>query len=297
MARRMIVLLFSLTILSGCSLLGWWTDPDFISDLKFKVAVMPFTDAAGVGGPPVEWNTARLVTEELAKNDRLLVIPFPQVQAYLAANNISPPLSQETAVMVGRAMGLNAVVIGSFAEMSQEQKREGWRKWFSFVTERQDYVITALVGNVVDVESGTLLGAKVGAGEVRTGQVEDELMIGNPTSGVPQEKMAASVDEAIAALAENIVQALSLTPWKGLIVQAEAENAVLNAGADVGLSPGDRFVVYAPGQTIVNEVGQTYTVPGPVKAKLEAVNVEAHTAVLKIVEGQVQTGDAARHVK
>ncbi|MEW6266806.1 MAG: hypothetical protein AB1641_27340 [Thermodesulfobacteriota bacterium] len=285
-----LVLMMSLS-LTGCGLFG--LGKSYRSDLKLKIAILPFQDSIGLGGEAVEENTARLVTEYLAKEKQLLIVPWSKMEAYVAANNIPLPLNQSTALMVGRALGLNAVVLGSITELNQLQQRKYWRKWFRFLFKKKDYITAVLAAKVVDVESGIVLGAEVGSGETMLKPTEEDLWMGPRRPVVEQTTVAATLDEAMESLADNIIAVMRNTPWKGFVTSVSGRGAIINAGVEVGIKAGQKFVVYSVAEKITNEAGQTYIVPGPPKANLEAVSVKDEATELRIVSGEVLPGETA----
>jgi hypothetical protein len=294
-AIKIIGLLLLITALTGC---GWFglSGPSFKSDLRLKVAVMPFEDRAGVGGDVVEVNTAKLVTEKLAKSDRLVLVPYTEVLAYMESQGIPSPLSQNTATVVGRGMGLNALVLGYVTEVSQVTKRKGWRRYLRFFTDRRDYITAVLATEVVDVARGVLLGADTGRGEIMAGKSLEDFFLNDRTGSFTQASVAASMDEAVEELSENVLEVLSQADWQGFITRVEGDQAVLSAGSDVGIKPGDSFVVYDVANKITNAAGQTFSIPGKVKATLEAVQVSDRTARLKILSGSTVMGEIVRYI-
>lgn len=283
-------------VFSGCSLLRPKA-PSFGSDLKMKVAVMPFENSIGVKGADPSRQIADLLSRQLSESRSTVVVPSSEIEAYVQANQIPTPLTQNTATMVGRALNLNAVVFGSISEVAQVQKRTGWFRWFTFLVDKKEFVNAVLVARVVDVENGTILVAETGQGEALTGVTEDDDW-GPVASRNPDQKIIdTSLNEAASALAANIEQALRNAPWKGIIVQVEGDAAVLNAGQDVGIRRGDHFSVYNRDEKVTNVAGQTYVIPGQVKAQLEAADVADKTTRLRIVSGSVEPGDIAQNTK
>lgn len=283
-------------LLSGCGLF-WGKKDDFKTRLKLRVAVMPFDDSAGLGGPDAGPRIAELLSKHLSDTKRLVVFPRKRMDSYLKTNRVPMPLTQNTAAMIGRTLGLNAVILGSTAELSQIQKRTGWRRWIPFLTSKKDFVAAVLVARVVDVESGTILTADTGQGDARTGQIMDELSMGNPSGGIDPATVKASMNRAVESLAENIIQALKKSVWKGFVLHVSGDQAVLSGGTDVGIRAGDRFSVFAAGEKVTNVAGQVYMIPGPVKAQLEAVEVMDETTKVRVVSGQVLHGDTAQMTK
>lgn len=284
-------------VLTGCGLFSRNKKDVFTGRLKMKIAVMPFENIAGLGGEGMSLKTADLLAKNLAESGGIVVVPRAKVESYLAANRIPTPLTQDTACMVGRALGLNAMVLGSISEFSQIQKRTGWLRWFKFLSKKKDIVQALLVAKVVDVESGTILTADIGRGEAQTGQTEEDLWMGNPSAGLDKSLLSASLDKAIASLAGCVRNGLGQSPWKGFIIRVSGETAWLNGGLDVGIKPGDRFVVFSTGEKVTNAAGQVYVIPGPVKAQLEAAHVMDETTEVRIVSGQIHPGEAAQYTR
>ena len=152
-----------------------------------------------------------------------------------------------------------------------------------------------LVDKVVDVENGVVLGADVGTGETNSGITDEDFMMGQSSQTVDQASWTKSMDAAIGTVANRVLRALAQSPWKTFVAEVSGDQATLSAGQDVGISTGDTFLVYAADEKIVNAAGQTYVVPGEVKATLEAVQVMPDETVVKVVSGEVHPGDTARY--
>lgn len=283
--------------LTGCSLFNWNKRNVFTGRLKMKIAVMPFENTAGLGGEEMSLKTADLLAKNLAEAGGIVVVPRARVESYLAANRVPTPLTQNTAGVVGRALGLNAIVLGSVSEITQVQKRTGWLRWFKFLSKKKDIVQAVLVAKVVDVASGIILTADTGRGEAQTGQTEKELWMGNPSSGLDKSLLSSSLNKAIASLAGDVRNGLGRSPWKSFIIRVSGETAWLNGGLDVGIKPGDRFVVFSAGEKVTNAAGQVYIIPGPVKAQLEAAHVMDETTEARIVSGRIHPGEAAQYTR
>jgi hypothetical protein len=293
-----VIITLSLVLISGCNLFFWNRGPSLRTDLRLKTAVHPFEDPARLAGPGGGIEAAQMLAERLSANPHFVVVPWSQVEAYMTAKQIPYPLTQTTAVVVGRGLGLNGMVLGSISEISQLQKHTGLLSFIPltipYINEVNDVLNYVLVAKVIDSETGVVLGADVGQGETPTGLSEEEVLMGGPSAGLDQKVKAQSMGEAVDKLAEGIFEAFADVPWKGFVVQVSGQTAVLSAGSDVGIKPGDRFVVWSAGEKITNRVGQTYVVPGPVRAWLEAVTVNQSTTETRITHGTVHMGDAVQ---
>ena len=321
LAKRPILFIISLFILipvvqSGCSntypiekklakwekKIFWWEGtPSFRTDLKMKVAVAPFEDRARLGDPSVSLAIAQKLADRLAKDENIVVVPWKDVAAMMDAQGIPSPLTTSTVPLVGRAMGLNAIILGTIGEVSQTTQQTGVLSFIPldipYLSETNEVITAVLVARAVDVESGILMGADIGSGETFAELAEDEIFVQPAGKQVTQEVWSKSMDKAADALGEEIIDALSVAHWKGVIVDVSNDRATLAAGQDVGVEAGDKFIVYSVAEKITNVAGQTYAVPGPVKSSLEAVSVGFDTTQLQIITGQVTPGEVAQAVE
>jgi hypothetical protein len=271
--------------------------PPTQSELKQKIVVLSFENTAGLGYPGIDTQVAKKIAALLAEEDHIAVMPAEEVDQYLKSQGIGNAVDATSARFIGRSLGLNAVVLGALSEVSQVHKRSGWRRWLRFITERQEYVTAVMVTKVVDVESGVLLSANTGRGEINTGNSSEDAWLGTDTeSDGTKEMVQESLDEAIEDIAEQVSEALELQPWKGFVTRTDGEYAMLAAGEEVGIQVGHQFASYEIDKKITNAAGQTYVVPGKEKARLEVVEVQDRSTRLKVISGQVFTGEIIEFV-
>lgn len=299
-----------LLALSGCEARYWRKQTNEIAefiwgmdksvdkgDLKMKIAVLPFEDQARLGDPEVEEKLAIMLTKQLDQADEVVVAPWSEVEAYMIQNMIPRPVSAGSATLIGRALGLNALVLGTVTEVSQAPKKTGLIKFvpltIPYINEEHDVVTAVLVIKVIDPDSGAVLGANVGEGEILTGQTEEEILLGGQSRSLEQELMDRSLADAVNLVVEQIYKALDRSAWKGFIESVDGGTAVLAAGSEVGIRVGDEFQVFEVGEKVTNAAGQTYVIPGPLKASLEASSVGPRSTVVTIVSGEVYPGDTA----
>ena len=275
--------------------------PRYRTNLRLKVAILPFEDAAQLSGGPYDMKSMEMVAKRMAEDKRFLVVPWHEVEAYAVSRRIPVPITQNTAMMLGRGLGLNAVVIGHLSEVSQNQKKTGPLSFIPFripyLSERSEVITATLVARVVDVETGAVLGADVGTGEANTGLTEQDVSMGMPSEGIDDKIITTSMDYAVEELVKGIVRSLSKAPWKGFIAEVKGDRAVISSGSDVGIETGDQFVVRSSGEKILNAVGKTYIVPGEIKANVEAVQVNAGSTEVQVTSGQVHVGETVQAVE
>jgi hypothetical protein len=294
------VLFVFVSTMAGCGLLSRKRGPRFSNDLKSKVAVMPFADTAGLGRPNIDREVADQLAAQLVDSGDVVTVSWEVVESYMAAKGIPMPLTEATIPMVGRGLGLNAVVLGAISEISQVQKQTGWLSFIPidipYLSEANEVTTAVLVAKVVDVDNGVVLGADVGKGETKAGLADEDFMMGKNSQSIDQAQWSKSMATAVRAVSDRVLRALANSPWKTFVVEVSGDQAVISAGQDVGIDTGDTFTVYGVDEKIINAAGQTYVVPGAAKAELEAIQVTADKTTVKIVSGEVHPGDAARYM-
>ncbi|UQZ90887.1 hypothetical protein C4J81_17390 [Deltaproteobacteria bacterium Smac51] len=271
---------------------GMFGGVEFVSPVKLKVGVAPFHDDVNLGAPDAGANMARLMGEELAKDDRIVVVPSFEVASAISAKGYSLPLTPKEAAEVGRDLGLNAVVIGSISEVKQYQVRKGWRRLARVFTSQRQYVDAVLAVSAVDTMTGIVLVSRANTGEHDDGKGDGGYFETTAGPAAPtQEAMEASLDNALVEAYHRTLMGLGTLPFKAEVVSASGNSATINFGADVGIKSGDEFVMLTVDSVITNTIGDTYYVMGAPQAYLKVDSVSEYQAHLTVTDGYVDAGD------
>jgi hypothetical protein len=271
---------------------GTFGGVDFVSPAKLRVGVVPFTDEVGLGAPEAGGNLAVLMAEELAKDDRLVVVPVDQVQNVMAGLGYYGQLTPRQVAELGAALRLNAVVTGSVSEIRKYSLRKGWRRAARIFTSQRQYVDAVLAVSAVEAQTGIILASRANTGEYDGGAGEKDFFEAGGTADKPsQEALETSLDEALKEAFYRTRQGLAALPFKAVVASADGGGAVINFGADVGLKEGTFFSKLEVIDTITNTIGETYQVMGAAVARLKVTGVSDASATLEILEGTVSPGD------
>ena len=298
MLRRNIPIIIILTIIIGLSLsfggcsLRKGSGPVYFkkSDLKKRIAVIPFQEYSTQEGESLGGRVAVVLAQRLAQSGKVTVMPWKEVEAYISVQRIPRPLTQASAVLVGRGLNLNAVVLGSISEIDEVSSRSGFWTYIPFIKDTGSMNVS-LVAKVVDVENGTLLMAKASRGDTKYDSKEDSLASGSG-KGPDRSLINRSLDEAARAMSKSILKALANSPWKGYVLSVSGNVAMLSAGQEQGVKLGDRFVILSVQDRITGATGISYVIPGPTKAALEVTRVLGNSSEAKIISGQALPGEA-----
>jgi hypothetical protein len=258
--------------------------------------VLPFYDEAGLGSPEAGINLAHLLSEELAKESRLEMVPVKKMDAALRAWGFQGPPTPAQLARLGSDLRLNAVVLGSVSEVSTYSRRKGWRRLARFFTSQRDYVDAVLAVNAVDSATGIVLVSRANVGKFDGGPGEKQFFEDDGLEGPSQEAMEGSLDAALAESVHRTLEGLANLPFKARIISAEGEMPVIAFGRDAGLKNGQEFARLEVLRTITNTIGETYQVMGAASARLKVAEIDDHSAILELTEGQVYPGDVVQAV-
>ncbi len=271
---------------------GLFGKVEFVSPLKLKVGVAPFYDDVGMGTPEAGANMARLMSEELARDERLLVVGSAEVSSAMSALGYSLPLIPKEAAEIGRYLGLNALVVGSISEIKQYQVRKGWRRLARVLTSQHQYVDAVLAVSAVDSATGIVLVSRANTGEYDEGKGDGGYFETTAGPSAPtQEAMEASLDAALVESYHRTLMGLATLPFKTEVLSSAGTSVTIAAGEDVGLESGDEFVLLSVDSVITNTIGDTYHIMGAPQAHLVVDSVSENQAHLTVTDGHVETGD------
>lgn len=272
---------------------GMFGKAEFVSPLKLRVGVAPFSDEVGLGALEAGFNMANLLSDELAKDNRLVMVPPAVVAEAMMSRGYSGTLTPLQAAEIGTALNLNAVVVGSISEVKKYNVRKGWRRIARLVTSQREYVDAVLAVSAVDSQTGIVLVSRANVGEFDGGTKDaDFFEAGEIPSNVPtQEAMEASFDSAVTESFHRTLAGLATLPFKTMVLSSWSGEVTIAYGSDVGLKPGRTFIKRELSKVITNTIGETYQVMGAAVAELKVVSVTESMATLEIVDGYVSPGD------
>jgi hypothetical protein len=249
-------------------------------DLKKRLMVYPLIDDAGFGPQ----TTARFSREFL---DYFVQSPYVVLQEPIDMKSSSERgasfrsgavLDAETVVRA-QAMGVNWALFGIIQPFDTTTKRTGiW----PFRGNKADYEVSMAV-TVVDITNTTLMLSRQ---ESRTIRFDAEDVDSRTKDVVRDEAVEEDMPKIIKKQAKAVIKALRKHRWKGKIVQVTENTIRINAGSDVGLQPGHRFDVFAPGETVTAKGGRNIAILGERIGQIEAADVEETEATAVPVKGE-----------
>jgi hypothetical protein len=150
--------------------------------------------------------------------------------------------------------------------------------------------------DIVDVNRGIVVLSKEIAGNTT---VSDEEAQKEREKSSDVETKQRVLKECLSDILKEAAMAATLSlnreVWTGTVVSKHKERIIINAGRDVGLSPGVVFEVFDKGECITSFTGQTYQLLGPKVGEIKIVGIKPrHSAAEPISGGDFKPGQLVR---
>lgn len=103
----------------------------------------------------------------------------------------------------------------------------------------------------IDTSTAQLLLAETGTGKANTSNISICGWGGGANAG-RSKLIGDALRQATDDLARKLVARLQKVPWSGRVARVTGSSFYINAGADLGLTPGTPLDVYRPGEEIID---------------------------------------------
>lgn len=270
---------------------------------KTRVAVMPFTEDY----EEVWWVRGRLgtkaatmVTDELINTKKFTVIERRELDKILSEHNLSASggTSTETAVKLGKLLGVEYMMLGSVREF-------GWDKYGGSIPgssrllggsrgELYNYNSQISV-RMVNVETGEIVFSAVGKGSHRAFAVGIRGYDASAESSydsIAGETFGPAVQQIIESIKS---ESASLSTYQGFgrVADVDGKDIYINRGSDDGVRVGDVFTISRLGKEIKDpDTGKVMSRRKSVAGKIKVVSVEGpHMAICVLIEGEAVAKD------
>jgi hypothetical protein len=268
-------LTIAVLILTSLCMFGCGTLKSFIpgashtskSMLKKKVLVAPVINMS----EQLNDEKAAQLTETwlnlLKKDDSLLVTLLTGFKS-----SQSTVTSSEQGVVVDPAlikkageMGMNILVTQVLEPLNYTAKKRGiW----PFRKLKGEYDVS-MITNAVDIVNGTLILSSRDLETIKMGPVPE----GQKTPpSFSKENLNKVLDDLLKSQSSSLLDALAGQEWKGKIV-LEGGKIRINGGADIGITKGSVFEVFAKGEQVKSATGKEYYVQGMKAGEISVTDI------------------------
>ncbi len=193
-----------------------------------------------------------------------------------------------TLVIIGRELGLNAVITGSLDDISMLDELRG------MVWKDTHHLIQILVSvEVYDTETGAKILNQSFSHKVEVEELDYDLMQSEGKMILPD--MNETLSDLIREMGETICWAIEDQPWNGFIIAVDGDKIILSSGSRSGLEPGDEFEVFDTSRIFEGRNGQRFFYHGQKTGEIRIVDVEPNNAQAVIVSDKgIKKGNSLR---
>jgi hypothetical protein len=191
--------------------------------------------------------------------------------------------------ILGRQLGLNAVVTGSLEDIRVIDELQGmlWTK------DTEHLVLVFIRVAVFDTRTATKILDNTFDRRIEIDDLEYRMIQESGQIKLP------AVDETLNRLltdiGDSICDAIRDQPWDGFITEIDGDRYVIPSGTEVGLESGDILEVFDGSRVMEGIGGQRFFVPGLKIGEIEIVTITQDRLEAKLVSGEdIKKGSTVR---
>jgi len=237
------------------------------------------------------------ITTGLVQTNRVAVLERQQIKKVignLVLEKESPDakyFNQKTTKKTGKLLGAQAILVGAVTEF--EPDVSGADGGFSMgqlggLRYHTDKAVVSIDVRLVDQETGKILAAARGRGEIHTSTVGGTVKYqgldlgGQAWKRTPLgEATRAAAKQALATL----VSGLEEISWEGHVVGGSGKKCFISAGKDLNLKVGDQFELIRRGKAILSEDGSVMGHDETRVGRVKLISVQKKMSIGQVVEG------------
>jgi hypothetical protein len=182
--------------------------------------------------------------------------------------------------VIGRQLGLNAIIAGSLSNLRSMDETEGilWMK-------DTHYLIEVLIRTeVYDTQTATKLLDESFVHEVEIDEVEYREIQKQKAYDLAQ--LNEVYGQIIVDMSDRICEVVDLQNWHGYVTAVDGDKIIVSGGSRVGLKAGHKLEVFDSGRILEGIDGQRFISPGYKTAEIKIVEVSDNQSEAVKVSGR-----------
>jgi len=269
-----------------------------LKGLKKRIAVFEFEDKTDHrhhwwSGQSVGHGMADMLITTLVESGKYDVIERTELDNILKEQSLaqSGMVTPESAAQVGKLLGVQLAVVGAVTEFGHEKGGVGGRVKGIGVGVKNLSATVAVDVRFVDTSTGQILDAK----NARAEEKSRGLSVSTPKVDFDNRKdfddsiVGKACRKAIDQIQEMIGKQLDNATWQAKIVKVTGNTVIINSGSLAGVQNGMEFVIYAPGEELIDpdtgiSLGSEETRKGKIRVT-DASLGNGKAAKCQVVEG------------
>jgi hypothetical protein len=214
-----------------------------------------------------------------------ILVDDPETGSLLALVKEPPKLKSGhldnySLAIIGRQIGLNAIVTGSLEDIRIIDELQGilWTK------DTHHFVEVIVRVEVNDIRTATKLLDHTFTREIEIEDLDYEMIKQSDRIRLPE--LSKTLSKLLADVADEICHTVKDQPWTGFITKAGDEQFTISSGSQIGLEVGDILEVYDSSRIIEGVGGQRFFTPGLQIGEIEIVNITDKKSEARLVSGK-----------
>ena len=191
--------------------------------------------------------------------------------------------------ILGRQLGLNAVVTGSLEDIRVIDELQGvlWTK------DTHHILLVFIRVGVFDTRTATKILDDTFDRRIEIEDLEYRMIQQNKQIKLPE--LNETLNLLLTDIGDSICDAIRDQPWDGYITEVDDNRYIVPSGTEVGLESGDILEVFDGSRIMEGLGGQHFFVPGLKIGEIEIVAITANRLEAKLVSGNdVKKGSIVR---
>ena len=221
----------------------------------------------------------------LNENCKGILVDDPETGSLLSLVKEPPKLKSGhidnySLALIGRQIGLNAIVTGSLEDIRIIDELQGilWTK------DTHHFVEVNIRVEVNDVRTATKLLDNTFVREIEIEDLDYQLIQQSNRIRLPE--LNETLSKLLADIGSEICYTIKDQPWTGFITKAEEDRFSISSGREIGLKVGDVLEVYDSSRIIEGVGGQRFFTPGLQIGEIEIVSIATNTSEARLVSGK-----------
>ena len=191
--------------------------------------------------------------------------------------------------ILGRQLGLNAVVTGSLEDIRVIDEMQGvlWAR------DTQHLVLVFIRVEVFDTKTATKILDNTFERRIEIDDLEYRMIQESEEIELPE--LNETLNQLLTDIGDSICDAIRDQPWNGYITEIDGDRYVITSGTEVGLGPGETLEVFDGSRIMEGIGGQRFFVPGLKIGEIEIVTITEDRLEAKLVSGEdIKKGSTVR---
>ena len=191
--------------------------------------------------------------------------------------------------IIGRQLGLNAIVTGSLEDIRIIDELQGilWTK------DTHHFVEVIVRVEVNDIRTGTKLLDHTFMREIEIEDLDYQVIKQSDRIKLPE--LSKTLSKLLADVADEICHTVKDQPWTGFVTNTGKGRFSISSGSEIGLAVGTVLEVYDSSRIIEGIGGHRFFTPGLQIGEIEIVSITPNTSEARLISGKdIQVGSTVR---